>query len=52
MTQWGPAQYKGGYAKATNKPFRLWQDPRPYPQIKNLPDEQKFKSVFIKDNEL
>lgn len=51
MTPFGPAKYKGGYSKSTNKPYRMWVDPRPYTQVKDLPRDQKF-SQFIKDSEL
>lgn len=51
MTPFGPAKYKGGFAKSTGKPYRIWTDPRPYPQIKDLPKDQTF-SQFIKDSEL
>lgn len=51
MTPFGPAKYKGGFAKSTGKPYRVWSDPRPYSEIKNLPKDQTF-SQFIKDNEL
>lgn len=52
QTPWGPATYKGGISKKTNKPYRMWVDPRPWGQIKDLPDSQKFASVFIRDNDL
>lgn len=51
MTPFGPAKYKGGFAKGTGKPYRVWSDPRPYSEIKNLPKDQTF-SQFIKDSEL
>lgn len=51
QTPFGPAKYKGGYGKSNGKPYRMWVDPRPYPQVKDLPKEQKF-SQFIRDNEL
>lgn len=51
MTAFGPAKYRGGVSKKSGKPYRMWVDPRPYPQIKDLPDDQKF-SQFIRDNEL
>ena len=51
MTPFGPAKYKGGFAKGSGKPYRVWSDPRPYPEIKNLPKDQQF-SQFIKDSEL
>ncbi|MGO2037003.1 MAG: hypothetical protein ACTH2U_11030 [Brevibacterium sp.] len=51
MTPFGPAKYKGGFAKSTGKPYRIWSDPRPWGEIKNLPKDQQF-SQFIKDSEL
>lgn len=51
QTPFGPARYKGGFAKSTGKPYRIWSDPRPWNEIKNLPKEQQF-SQFIKDSEL
>ncbi|GAA1645596.1 hypothetical protein GCM10009700_35020 [Brevibacterium sanguinis] len=51
MTPFGPARYKGGFAKSTGKPYRIWSDPRPWNEIKNLPKDQQF-SQFIKDSEL
>lgn len=51
QTPFGEAVYKGGYAKSTGKPYRMWADPRPYAQVKDLPRDQKF-TAFIKDSEL
>ena len=51
MTPFGPAVYKGGISKSTGRPYRMWADPRPYSQVKDLPKDQKF-SQFIRDNEL
>ncbi|WP_029090084.1 hypothetical protein [Brevibacterium album] len=51
MTPFGPAKYKGGIGK-NNRPYRMWVDPRPWSQIKNLPKDQQFESVFIRDSDL
>lgn len=52
QTPWGPAEYRGGISQKTNRPYRMWVDPRPWGQIKDLPDSQKFASVFIRDTDL
>lgn len=52
QTPWGQAKYKGGISQKTNRPYRMWVDPRPWGQIKDLPDSQKFASVFIRDADL
>lgn len=43
-----PMLYKEGISKKTGKPYKMWVDERPYPQIKDLPDSQKAAAQFIR----
>lgn len=43
-----PMQYKEGVSKSSGKPYRAYFDERPYAEVKNLPNDQKAKPVFLK----
>lgn len=47
-----PMKYKGGYSKSNNRPYRMFVDERPWGQIKDLPDNMKAQSVFLRDADL
>lgn len=51
QTPWGPAKYKGGVSKQ-GKNYRLWGDPRPWSELKNIPEDQRFPAQFINESEL
>ena len=43
-----PMLFKEGTSKNSGKPYKMWCDERPFPQIKDLPDNMKAKPQFIR----
>lgn len=43
-----PMMYKEGVSKKTGAPYKMYCDERPYPQIKDLPENMKAKPQFIR----
>lgn len=43
-----PMMFKEGISKSSGKPYKMWCDERPFPQIKDLPDNMKAKPQFIR----
>lgn len=37
-TPFGFAEYYGGVSQKTGRPYRMWRDPRPYRDIRDLPE--------------
>lgn len=62
-TPFGPATYHGGVSQRTGRPYRMWRDPRPFPQIRDMqevpldvlrqnPNAGRMKGQFIDDQHL